>query len=92
MKTHKTLVVEQLQKILFFARAAAGNDGNIPPGRDVYKRQAVAAEPKGGQPLRTGGTGHLLQGVLAVTQSRVCLLYTSATATSAWCFPQTCSG
>ena len=28
----KPLVVEQLQKILFFARAAAGNDGDIHPG------------------------------------------------------------
>ena len=34
---------------------------------------AVTAETKGGQPLRTGGTRHLLQGVLAVTQGRVAM-------------------
>ena len=34
---------------------------------------AVAAEPKGGQPLRTGSTRHLLQGILAVTQGRVAM-------------------
>ena len=50
-------------------RGAAGGHAVFVVGRCV----AVAAEPKGGQPLRTGGTGHLLQGVLAVTQSRVAM-------------------
>ena len=39
------LVVEQLQKILFFARAAAGNDGDIHPGShrvQHFKVEAVA--------------------------------------------------
>lgn len=50
-------------------RSAAGGHAVFAVGLCV----AVAAEPKGGQPLRTGGTGHLLQGVLAVTQSRVAM-------------------
>ena len=34
---------------------------------------AVAGKAQRGQPLRTGGTGHLLQGVLAVTQGGVAM-------------------
>ena len=50
-------------------RGAAGGHAVFAVRRCV----AVAAETKGGQSLRTGGTGHLLQGVLAVTQSRVAM-------------------
>ena len=50
-------------------RSAAGGHAVFAVGLCV----AVAAETKGGQPLRTGGTGHLLQGVLAVTQGRVAM-------------------
>ena len=35
------LVVEQLQKILFFARAAAGNDGDIHPGIHAAQKPEV---------------------------------------------------
>ena len=38
------LVVEQLQKILFFARAAAGNDGNIHPGGLILTNNPVIAK------------------------------------------------
>jgi hypothetical protein len=50
-------------------RGAAGGHAVFAVGRCV----AVAGKPKGGQPLCTGGTRHLLQGVLAVTQSRVAM-------------------
>ena len=50
-------------------RGAAGGHAVFAVGLCV----AVAAETKGGQPLRTGGTRHLLQGVLAVTQGRVAM-------------------
>ena len=50
-------------------RGAAGGHAVFAVGLCV----TVAAEPKGGQPLRTGGTRHLLQGIFAVTQGRVAM-------------------